>query len=95
MDQEKRSLRLVDLEGVDRLTTIDLFFRSHENEPVVVDATGKDIIPTPVLQALVSASNHWQQRDLDLSIIGCSDLAKANLEMVGIDLSQHFSEVAG
>ncbi len=94
MEQEKRSLRLVDHEGVDRLNNLDLFLRAAENEAVEIDVSGKDMIPTPVLQTIISAAHHWAQRDQPFTIVGHNEALVANLEQIGAELGPFFSEAA-
>ncbi len=94
MEDGKKTLRLSDHEGVDRLNSLDQFLRQYENDAIVIDVSGKDFVPTPVLQTLICASMHWSQRDLEFFIVGAHETMKQNFELVGADLQQFIQEEA-
>jgi len=94
MDTETKTLRLADLEGVDRLNDLDKFLRESENDPVNLDVSGKDYVPTQVLQSIISAAQHWAQRDVKFTISGCTEKAIESFSIVGANLDQFISEGA-
>lgn len=89
MDQGNLVLRLSEYEGIDKLNNLDQFLRQSESEALSIDLTGKDILPTPVLQILISAALHWTQRDVAFSITGISEALSQNLQILGADLEKY------
>jgi len=65
--------------------------KEAQQSPVVLDAKGLgNVIPSLLLQAILSAERDWQSRDVEFAIENLSDESRETLTLLGLN-ENHFN----
>lgn len=65
--------------------------KDAQQHPIVLDATDLgDVIPSLLLQTILSAERDWQSRDIEFAIANLSDESHETLTLLGLN-ENHFN----
>ena len=94
MDGEKVTIGLLDICNSKNPQMLKSKILETPGQDIELDATDIDFIPTLVLQTMLAASKQWQADNKHVSTINLKSSVIKDIQMLGLENSPLFAEVA-